>query len=346
MKATLTIIATILVGGALVQNAKAQTTISEANFVELNQSIIQPFWQNQVQKGSLQSADGINLAYSYVIPAQAKATILLVQGRTESMMKYHELMWELSQQGYAVFTMDHRGQGLSDRMLENREKGHVEKFQQYVDDQLLFVNSVVLGKQPAGQLLLLTHSMGGAVGSFLLAQQPTLFKAAVLSSPMHMPNTEVLFSEADGCYLASVLGWMCSDCFAGFVDVPYNETPFAENVLTQSEVRYQAFRDQYRAQPKLQLGGPTWQWVNESCDIADEFPQLAKTIQTPFLILQGTADTVVSNSAQDEFCQNAGKACAGVVKISGAKHELFIEKDVYRQQALAELLGFFDKALR
>ncbi len=242
--------------------------------------------------------------------------------------------------------MDQRGQGLSDRMLENREKGHVEKFQQYVDDQQVFINTVVLSKQTSGQLLLLTHSMGGAVGSLLLAQQPTLFKAAVLSSPMHMPNTEVLFSEADGCYLASALGWMCSDCFAGFVDVPYNETPFAKNVLTQSEVRYKAFRDQYRALPKLQLGGPTWQWVNESCDIADELPELAKNIQTPFLILQGTADTVVSNSAQDEFCESAGQSCAGVIKVKDAMHELFIEKDVYRQQALTALLGFFDKALK
>ena len=195
MKTTLTILATFLLGGTLTANVYAQSTISEANFAELNQSVIQPFWQNQVQKGSLQSSDGLTLAYSYVIPAQAKATILLIQGRTESMMKYHELMWELSQQGYAVFTMDHRGQGLSDRMLENREKGHVEKFQQYVDDQQVFINTVVLSKQTSGQLLLLTHSMGGAVGSLLLAQQPTLFKAAVLSSPMHMPNTEVLFQK-------------------------------------------------------------------------------------------------------------------------------------------------------
>ncbi len=337
-------LATMLLGSLLSCNANAQTSISEASFAELNQSIIQPFWQNQVQKGNLQSSDGLTLAYSYVIPAQAKATILLIQGRTESMMKYHELMWELSQQGYAVFTMDHRGQGLSQRMLENREKGHVDKFQQYVDDQMLFINSVVLSKQNSGQLLLLTHSMWGAVGSLLLAQQPTLFKAAVLSSPMHMPNTEVLFSESDGCYLAAALGWTCTDCYAGFVDVPYNETPFADNVLTQSSVRYKVFRDQYRAEPTLQLGGPTWQWVNEACDIADKLPILAKTIQSPFLILQGTADTVVSNSAQDAFCASAGKSCAGVIKINDAKHELFIEKDVYRQQAITALLGFFDKA--
>lgn len=346
MKSKISFITAAIIGCAFLGAVSAQTAITEADFVEKTSSIIQPFWQQQVQKGSLQSTDGLQLAYSYVVPPDAKATILLVQGRTESMMKYQELMWELSQHGYAVFTMDHRGQGLSQRMLDNPYKGHVDKFQHYVDDQWQFITSVVQKQQPNSQLLLLTHSMGGAVGSLLLAQRPTLFKAAVLSSPMHMPNTEVLFSEADGCYLGATLGWMCSDCFAGFVDVPYNETPFADNVLTQSEVRYQEFRKQYRVLPQLQLGGPTWQWLNESCDMADELPDVAKKIQTQFLILQGVADTVVSNNAQDEFCQNAGASCAGVIKIADAKHELFIEKDIYRQQAMTALFGFFDKALQ
>lgn len=331
---------TFLTQTAVAQVATATTTITEATFNEQNVAIIQPFWQQQVQQGQLITPSGLKLAYSFVNPVNARATILLVQGRTESMMKYQELMWELSSQGYAVFTLDHRGQGLSERLLEDRHKGHVENFQDYVDDQHLFIEQVVASKRAPGPLFLLTHSMGGAVGSLLMAQQPDLFTAAVLASPMHMPNTEVLFSEADGCYIAATLGWMCSDCYAGFVSVPYNATPFADNVLTQSAVRYQAFRDQYAKQPQLQLGGPTWQWVNEACDVADEMPAVAQRIQTPFLILQGGADTVVSNSAQDAFCQNATHSCRGVVKIESAKHELFIEQDVYRQQAMTELFKF------
>ena len=70
-------LATMLLGSLLSCNANAQTSIAEANFAELNQSIIQPFWQNQVQKGSLQSSDGLTLAYSYVIPAQAKSDHLI-----------------------------------------------------------------------------------------------------------------------------------------------------------------------------------------------------------------------------------------------------------------------------
>ncbi len=333
---------TLLTQAATAQVLSGVTSIKEVNFDEQNAAIIQPFWQQQVQQGQLVTANGVKLAYSYAIPANAKATILLVQGRTESMMKYQELMWELSSQGFAVFTMDHRGQGLSDRLLADRHKGHVENFQDYVDDQRLFLEQVVASKRAAGPLFLLTHSMGGAVGSLLMAQQPDLFNAAVLASPMHMPNTELLFSEADGCYVAATLGWMCTDCYAGFVSVPYNATPFADNVLTQSAVRYQAFRQQYAKQPQLQLGGPTWQWVSEACAIADEMPAVAQAVKTPFLILQGGADTVVSNSAQDEFCQHATNSCRGVVKVAGAKHELFIEQDQYRLQAMTTLFKFFD----
>ena len=345
MKTSLKIIATLLFSAGVNASADPLSLQStDQNILAMNTTVLSPFWQSVVQKGHIVGKDGVQLAYSYVIPEQPKETFLLLQGRTESMMKYHELIWQLHMQGYAVFTLDHRGQGLSARMLENPQKGHVDKFQDYVDDQLLFIDTVVKKQPTTGPLLLLTHSMGGAVGSLLMAQQPTLFKAAVLSSPMHMPNTELLFSEADGCYVASTVGWMCSDCYAGFVDVPYNATAFADNVLTQSAERYQLFRETYKAQPQLQLGGPTWQWLTESCAVADDMADTAKAVQTPFIILQGSADTVVSNSAQDQFCDNAATACQGVVKIVGGRHELFIEQDQYRQPAIAALLAFFAKA--
>ncbi len=63
-----------------------------------------------------------------------KATVVVVNGRTESYLKYQELAYELTQQGYQVLMFDHRGQGLSTRLTDNPHKGHIEDFQQYVDD--------------------------------------------------------------------------------------------------------------------------------------------------------------------------------------------------------------------
>lgn len=308
---------------------------------------IEPFWRTHVQQGQLTSKDGLTLRYAYAVPAQAKATIVLVQGRTESYIKYPEVFFDLAERGYAVFMMDHRGQGLSARMLADPHKGHVDVFQQYAEDQLQFIATVVQPKQQ-GPLLILAHSMGGAVAVQLLAQNPTLFNAAVLTSPMIAPNAELLFSERDGCGLETALGWMCSDCYAGFVSSPYADQPFADNILMTSEVRYQHFRQVFAKAPQAQLGGPTWQWLNQACAVSEQMPKMASQIQTPVLMLQSGNDKAVSNKAQFEFCHALGANCQDgqVQRFEGASHELLFERDEYRDRAFKAIDAFFQIRLK
>jgi lysophospholipase len=303
------------------------------------------FWQQQVSQGSFNGVGNVPLHYAFSVPANAKATIVILNGRTESVLKYQEMFYELARQGYAVFSYDHRGQGLSGRMLEDPQVGHVEDFQHYVQDVALFMAQ--FSSQMPGPKLLMAHSMGGAIASAYLAKAPKQFIAAAMSAPMHAPNTEVVFGAKDGCYLAAALRWSCSDCYAGFVSQPYNAGPFVGNIYTQSEIRYRRFREQYQQQPKIQLGGPSWQWVSEACAIADEMPQVAAQIQTPVLILQAGADAAVTPQAQDEFCQQIGNYCEGghVMYVDGARHEFFIEADQYRLPALTAVLDFYQQKL-
>ncbi len=332
-----------LLAGLLSVTAFTAVAVPETTLDAVYLSEIQTFWQQQVTTGSMTTPDGVGLAYAYVVPPQAKYALVLVQGRTEAYQKYHELFYDLAAQGIAVFSLDHRGQGLSPRELEDRHKGHVTDFTLYSQDQQQFIVEVVKSKTQL-PLNLLAHSMGGAVAVQLLAQQPELFQRAVLTSPMIAPNAKVAFSEQDGCYLATALTWTCPDCYAGFVSQPYPlDQTFADNILTSSTARYQLFRDLYKQQPQLQLGGPTWSWLSQACAVAEQMPQLAKQIKTPVLMLQSGAEQAVSNVAQQQFCQELGPLCAGgkVDTFAGAKHELLFEADVIRDQALQKIMAFF-----
>ncbi|RVU40918.1 alpha/beta fold hydrolase [Rheinheimera riviphila] len=313
--------------------------------LEAQQVQIDLFWQKQINQGSFAGIGEVPLHYAYVVPANAKATIVILNGRTESVLKYQEMYFELARQGYAVFSYDHRGQGLSGRLNADPHLGHVEDFQHYVQDVALFM-AKFSGQMP-GPKLLMAHSMGGAIGSAYLAKAPTEFVAAAMSAPMHAPNAEVIFGAQDGCYLAAAVRWSCSDCYAGFVSQPYNPGPFVGNIYTQSEIRYRRFREQYQQQPKIQLGGPSWQWLSQACAIADEMPQIAANIQTPVLILQAGDDSAVAPAPQDEFCQAIGSNCAGgkVLHFAGARHEFFIEADQYRLPAMTAVLEFYQQQL-
>lgn len=306
---------------------------------------ISDFWQQQVIKGKLVVADGTSLFYAYHKPVQAKATIVIVTGRTEAIAKYQELYFELARLGYAVLGYDHRGQGQSDRLLEDKQIGHVESFDDYVQD-LHLVQREFSSLLPENKVLL-AHSMGGAVASSYLAAYPGVFKAAALSAPMHAPNTELIFGAKDGCYLQQLLGWTCPECYAGFVSSPYHNVAFSDNIYTHSELRYQRFRALFQQQAQLQLGGPSWQWLGEACDIADKMPALASSIQQPVKILQAGDDAAVTAEAQQLFCRQLGGLCAGgaVMKLAGARHEILFEADVYRIPALTAVLRFYQQQL-
>jgi lysophospholipase len=321
------------------------SAVPETALTTLYPTEIQTFWQQQVKTGLMTTPDGLQLAYAYVVPPQPKLALVLIQGRTEAYQKYHELYHDLAAQGVAVFSLDHRGQGLSPRELTDPHKGHITDFALYSKDQRQFIAEIVQA-QTSLPLDLLAHSMGGAVAVQLLAQEPTLFRRAVLTSPMIAPNAKVAFSEQDGCYLAAAFEWTCPDCYAGFVSQPYPlEQAFADNILTSSTTRYQLFRDMFKQQPPLQLGGPTWSWLSQACDVAEQMPMLAQQIKTPVLILQSGAEQAVSNTAQQQFCQQLGPHCAEgqVQHFPGAKHELLFESDKHRDLALQKILKFLNQ---
>ncbi len=310
-----------------------------------NSKLLQQFWQQQVTTGNVKKPDGVSLFYAYHQPEHAKATVVIVTGRTEAIAKYQELFYEFGRLGYAVLGYDHRGQGQSARLLKDRQIGHVERFDHYVED-LHFILSKFSAQLPDKKMLL-AHSMGGAVASAYLAKYPEVFKAAALSAPMHAPNTELMFGAKDGCYLQQALGWTCPDCYAGFADSPYQDSAFAGNIYSHSTVRYQRFRTLFREQPELQLGGPSWQWLGQACDIAEQMPDIAAQIKVPVKIVQAGADSAVRPEAQDLFCKNLGSYCAdgAVLRIENARHEILFEADQYRTPALTDILRFYQQQL-
>ena len=113
--------------------------------------------------GVLKTRDGVSLRYArWPPPPGRKGTVCLFQGRAEFIEKYFETIRDLRARGFAVATLDWRGQGLSDRALRNPHKGHVRSFSQYQIDLEAFINEVVLPDCPP-PVFALAHSMGATV---------------------------------------------------------------------------------------------------------------------------------------------------------------------------------------
>src|SRR4051812_426347 len=114
-----------------------------------------------------------------------RGVCVLLNGQTEFIEKYFEVIDELRGRGFAVATMDWRGQGGSTRMTEDSRKSFVGDFSEYDEDLDTLMNWIVAPMLSAGEKpVALAHSMGGHNLLRLMARRPSSLRAAVLCAPM------------------------------------------------------------------------------------------------------------------------------------------------------------------
>ncbi|CAH9056511.1 Lysophospholipase L2 [Pseudoalteromonas sp. CIP111854] len=297
-------------------------------------SAIKQHWLH-CQQGYFNGSNG-RLFYAYHIPKTANYSVVIVNGRIESAWKYQELMWELAKNNIAVFTYDHIGQGLSERLLTNPHVGHVTQFSNYADDLNTFITNLVMPQQK-GPLFMLSHSMGAAISCDYLSRYPSTISGAFLSAPMFDIYTHNIPYRL-ATWVAKIACWLGLSKRYAFGQSNYVNTPYHENQLTHCPTRYQRFRALYQSEAELCLGGVSFGWLNQTFRFIANLPDLK--IQTPLFIASAEQDEVVNNHAQIRFSHAHPNANLKV--FSGAKHELLCEKDEIRHAVLSEFYQFCD----
>src|ERR1700719_3429638 len=137
-----------------------------------------------VVTGTIKTPDGVSLRFArWEPPPGRKGTVCLFQGRAEFIEKYFETVRELRARGFAVATIDGRGQGGPERALSDRHKGHVGDFSEYERDVEVLMNEVVLPDCPP-PIFAIGHSMGGSVMMRVARAGSRWFDRIVLSTPM------------------------------------------------------------------------------------------------------------------------------------------------------------------
>ena len=298
-----------------------------------------PFWQ-QVQSRQLTSFDGTRLHWCFYKVSDSAPLIVISPGRIEAAVKYQEVLWELAQAGISCAIIDHRGQGASQRLTANPHQGHVEHFSDFIADFEAFNSAVERVFNKACKRWLVGHSMGGTIASLYLQKRTHNYDQLILSSPMFSINTAgipVSFAKsiaAAGAWLNRRLMPDTPWYFFGMTD--YKPIEFSKNELTHSENRYRVFREVYQQQPEVQLGGPTFNWLHQALLACDKASAGSLSISSPVTLFQAGGDSVVTAKGQNRFVHNNH---AEKVVIAGAKHELLMESDRYRQPLINKMLS-------
>lgn len=335
----------------------ARELVRETELAKLYESRIIKFWNKHGEDRDFRGIHGVRIAAMAFPHPDGKEGIVISSGYGESLIKYREVVYNLWHAGYQVYILDHRGQGLSDRLIKPtaaqqsdpqavkrvHDLGYVDDFDDYVSDLKTFVEKEA--KRENKRLFLLAHSMGGTIASLYLEKFSTDFSAAVLSSPMHQPDLSPIPNQA--CWLFK-LGPRRSYVW-GYG--PYVSREFdADRDLTSSRIRNDILkRGELDRHPQAQLGGPSFKWAYEGCKAANRSIRDAGRISADVLLFQAEDDRVVKADGQQKFCNAMNYARSGSCTlrlVKGARHELLIERDAHRDLVFGELLSFFKQQRR
>lgn len=315
------------------------TPTQESDYPEIMQHHILDFWQ-QRSEGFVEGCTQKNLYWISITSSTHNKAIVMVNGRVESAWKYQELFYHFFKLGYDIYSFDHRGQGLSDRIAEDQQIGHVRSFSHYVEDMATLVDYFKLEKYEKRYLL--AHSMGGAISTRYLQVYPNhSFDKVVLSAPMFGVNMSPILKPI-APYWAYINSLFSSKPKYLTKNREYQAKPFKVNPLTASEVRYTWFRNLYEDMPQLKIGGPSAHWVWQALTGAKTCIKNANQVTIPTLLMQAEYDIIVSNKAQLKFMTLLTKTnkASRLEIIKSSKHEILFETDEIRNQALAAIYSF------
>lgn len=280
---------------------------------------------------------GVRITYRHFVQdkPEERRLIILVNGRAENLLKWTELAYDFYQQGYDVLVFDHRGQGYSQRLLKDHEKGYIDEFRFYADDMAILLEKVTSGYDYKSQHIL-AHSLGALISTYYLANYDHHIQSAALSAPFYgIPMKHSLRDEL----VVNLMVLFGQGSRYVFGKGEYKPADLDKNDLSNCRTRMRWMNRINRRHPQIHLGGPTFRWVHLCFNAIKKLPSILPRIEIPVLILQSEKEKIVDNKNLEKL--TALLPQGKLVQIAQSKHEILFERDPIRDEALAHISQFF-----
>ena len=274
--------------------------------------------------------DGINLRICHWIneTKNSNGTILLQQGHNEFIEKYFETIQEFIERNYSVIAFDWRGQGMSDRQINDIHKSYIKDYDRHDKDLRYILLELIKDNFPK-PLIGIGHSMGGCLMLSAFHDHPEIFSKGILSAPMLGFKNEGFLRAA-----SSIMNFFKKDTdyLLGSKPNMGKETPFHENDLTSDPQRYSRIISLIRKHPNIRLWGVTNGFAKA---VNKRFKKIrsrgwAESIDLEILIINNLNDRVVDSNKIKEMQRRLKNSQS--IEFSETQHEIFMEKTIFRKK--------------
>ena len=297
-------------------------------------------WPQAANTNYKATTDGIRVRTSFWAANDPVGTVFVFPGRADYIEKYGGLANFCLSNNLNVIAIDWRGQGLSERLLDDKNIGHIEDFKNYQND----VEVIIKEAKDASLVkpwIIFAHSMGGLIGLRTLHDNP-VFEKVVFTSPMWGIQMPPILKSGSSIIISliSLIGKMETYAPTTSPETRILNEEYEFNKLTSDIRNFKLLRQQLIQHPDLQIGGPSSAWVSAALDEI-EFQIGKEPPITPALCFLGEKEEIIDNLAVREFCKN-WDSC-DLISIPDAKHDLLMEKKMILHSLFEKLEKFIKK---
>jgi len=266
---------------------------------------------------TLRTADGLDLYHHQWIVESPKAHLGILHGYGEHGERYAHLAKALNEVDVSVLGVDLRGHGRSSGV-----RGHVDRFNDYHQDATALYEKVVEAAN-GGPVFMLGHSMGGLlVFDWLNSGISRPMTGLIVSSPFLGVAIKVN-------PIKKALGNMMSGLYPPLA-IPSG--------LQGKDVTRDADEAKAYDSDPLNNSKATARWYTEAMAAIDRVHDgAAAAISSPFLMLYGGDDRVVSANATERFAKGIAGEDSTVERLDGYFHELINEPEEYRRPVIEQM---------
>lgn len=249
---------------------------------------------------------GVRIVYDVWTPDIApRGVVVLSHGLGEHAGRYHHVAQRFGQAGLVVYALDHRGHGRS-----GGKRVYLRDMSEYVGDFHTLVG-IAAAEYPQLPLLVLGHSMGGAIVFSYGVEYPDEYTAMVLSGPAVAAQAAVSPVLAA---VAKVLGKVAPG-------LP------VENLDANAVSRDPEVVAAYKADPLVWHGKVPAGIARALMIVGETMPQRASALTAPLLVVHGEKDRLVSADGSRHLVECVGSPDVHLKVYPGLFHEVFNEPE-------------------
>ncbi|CAA0115501.1 alpha/beta hydrolase [Zhongshania aliphaticivorans] len=260
------------------------------------------------QQSTLSSNSGCRIyTQNWQPTGTPKAVLILVHGLAEHSNRYVDIANYFTEQGYAVYALDHEGHGHSQGL-----RGYINRFDDFLSTLDQYCNKIA-ELHPDRKLFLVGHSMGGVISSAYLLEHQQKLAGCILSGA----------ALATGDVVSPIQKAVLNTLSKVLPKLPVLQ-------LEANDVCHDpAVVAAYKNDPLVFNGKIRARLISEILSTADRVLKNAASISLPMLILHGGDDKMASPTGSEKLYAAISSNDKTLNIYPGLYHEIFLEPEKF-----------------